>query len=1001
MCLLHSYTSIDKLSTDITDSILEASAKSTPRGCRKNYKPFWNDDIDEAVDMREAARQLVEEDDRDANKINFNKACAQVVKTVNKAKRNTWAITTGSLNLAQGGAKAWSLLDNLSGDNRRQNPKPMLVDNETIIDDQKKAEKINKHFASINKSSKLSEEDKLKLQDLKAKEKAPSAPISTFEEDFTMSELKRALRKLKNHKSPGPDRIHNEMLKNLGPTGRQAILCLINMSWRTGDIPKVWRNAILSPILKKGKPQDDLNSYRPISITSCLGKLSERMVNGRLYWWLETSGQLSKFQAGFRGGCRTEDQLFRLTQRIIDGFQEKKHTTAIFVDLKQAYDKVWRKGLLLKMQNAGIHGKLYRWLKFFLTDRTIQTKVNDGISSKEVLEEGLPQGSPLSCTLFLLFINDLPDLISLEKALYADDLVLWHTSKHPNVSRRRINEELAILGRYCDEWKLKINYSKTVYSVFTLSSKVAKQKQNISVQGHQLEKDEHPVYLGVKLDTRLTLKEQMKEIKKKANNRLKLLKRLASTSWGADKETLRQLYLGYVRSTMDYTLALQSISSKTTRSALDKTQNHALRFISGALRSTPTAACEIHTNIEPMHLRREAAVVETYERYRRQERDHPNRKLVESQRPAQRIQKKSILTVADELKEKYRLPENRQPLSLFDQEHPPNIKTTTPIIKTSLIEDINKKNSDVVSLMYAAQRTIDSYPDEWIHIYTDGSAFKGTMNAGYGARVQFPDQTREELFESCGAHSSNYEAEAKAIDASLHHISNIFQQKVKQSNNIVIFSDAKSVLEALRNEDLKDMTIRKLTRTISNFIAAHTVDITLQWIPGHTNIPGNEHADKLAKQGARCPQQNNTASMNTAKQIINQNKKEDWRNEWANNATGRSIFNYMTTPNPKDPINSLKREEQVTIFRLRSQHAPLNSHLKRIGVVTDSRCPLCPCPDETVAHFLFNCPTLNALRKEFLPPIPNITNTLYENPEQLRNTHRYFVMANSRRTQAQ
>ena len=60
------------------------------------------------------------------------------------------------------------------------------------------------------------------------------------------------------------------------------------------------------------------------------------------------------------------------------------------------------------------------------------------------------------------------------------------------------------------------------------------------------------------------------------------------------------------------------------------------------------------------------------------------------------------------------------------------------------------------------------------------------MNAGYGARVQFPDQTREELFESCGAHSSNYEAEAKAIEASLHHVSNIFKQKVKQSNNIVI-----------------------------------------------------------------------------------------------------------------------------------------------------------------------------------------------------------------------
>ena len=945
---------------------------------------------------RETARKVLEDQNNDANKINFNKACAQVRKTINSAKRNTWAVKTGNLNLAQGGAKAWSLLNNLNGENRRQNPKPMNVENETIIEDQKKAEKFNKHFAAINKSTKLTEEDKSKLQDLKSKERAPSASISTFEEDFTMSELKRQLRKLKKHKSPGPDGIHNEMLKLLGPIGRQALLCLINMTWRSGDIPKVWRNAILSPILKKGKPQDDLNSYRPISITSCLGKLSERMVNSRLYWWLETSGQLSKFQAGFRAGCRTEDQLFRLTQRIIDGFQEKKHTTAIFVDLKQAYDKVWRKGLLLKMQNAGIHGKLYQWLKYFLIDRTIQTKVNDGISSKEILEEGLPQGSPLSCTLFLLFINDLPDL---EKALYADDLVLWHTSKHPNVSRRRINEELILLGRYCDEWKLKINYTKTVYSVFTLSSKVAKQKQTIMIQGHQLEKDENPVYLGVKLDTRLTLKDQLKDIKKKANNRLKLLKRLASTSWGADKGTLRQLYMGYVRSIMDYTLALQTISSKTTRSSLDKVQNHALRFISGALRSTPTAACEIHTNIEPMHLRREAAVIEAKERYIRQDKDHPNRKLVEKPRPAQRIQKKSILTVADDLSEKYRLPENRQPISLFDHEHPPNIQILSPTIKIDLIQNISKKNTDVVSLMNIAQRTIDSYPETWIHIYTDGSAFKGTMNAGYGARVQFPDQTREELFESCGAHSSNYEAEARAIEASLHHISNIFTEKVKPRNNIVIFSDAKSVLEALGNEDLKDMTIRKLSRNISNVITAHTIDITLQWIPGHTNIPGNEQADKLAKQGARCPQQNNTASMNTAKQIIKQNKKEDWRNEWALNVTGRSMFMHMATPNPNDHINTLSREEQVTIFRLRSQHVPLNSHLKRIGVVTDSRCPLCPCPDETVAHHLFDCPPLDDLRTEYLPPNPDTANTLYTNPKQLRNTHRYFIMAKSRRTQ--
>ena len=112
-----------------------------------------------------------------------------------------------------------------------------------------------------------------------------------------------------------------------------------------------------------------------------------------------------------------------------------------------------------------------------------------------------------------------------------------------------------------------------------------------------------------------------------------------------------------------------------------------------------------------------------------------------------------------------------------------------------------------------------------------------------------------------------------------------------------------------------------------------------------------KQADRLANQGARCLQQNNTASMDTARQIIKQNKNQDLRNESAQNDTGWFMFMHMITPNIKDHINTLSREEQVTIFWPRS-HVPLNSHFKRIGVVTESRCL---CPDETVAHHLFDC----------------------------------------------
>ena len=122
------------------------------------------------------------------------------------------------------------------------------------------------------------------------------------------------------------------------------------------------------------------------------------------------------------------------------------------------------------------------------------------------------------------------------------------------------------------------------------------------------------------------------------------------------------------------------------------------------------------------------------------------------------------------------------------------------------------------------------------------------MNAGYGSRIQYPDKTSEELYDSCGAHRSNFEAEAEAIDTSLKHISKTFSTKTKPKNNAVIFSDAKSVLQALESGKLDNTSIKNLTKSIDSFITDHDMELTLQWIPGHANIPGNERADKLAKR---------------------------------------------------------------------------------------------------------------------------------------------------------
>ena len=179
------YTSVDNICDDVTKAILDAAAKSIPRGCRKEFKPFWTQEIQEAVDLRSSARKALEENSTEENKVNYNRQCAKVKLAVNTAKRQAWAKTTGELDLSQSGNKAWSLLNNLCGENRPQNPKPMITNNETIIEDQKKAEVMNKHFASISKASSLSEQDKAKLKELREREKMPSASLQVFEENLT------------------------------------------------------------------------------------------------------------------------------------------------------------------------------------------------------------------------------------------------------------------------------------------------------------------------------------------------------------------------------------------------------------------------------------------------------------------------------------------------------------------------------------------------------------------------------------------------------------------------------------------------------------------------------------------------------------------------------------------------------------------------------------------------------------------------------------------------
>ena len=123
------------------------------------------------------------------------------------------------------------------------------------------------------------------------------------------------------------------------------------------------------PILKRGKDKSKAESYRPISLTSCVGKLMERLINTRLMWHLEEKKHITPEHAAFRQDRSTEDQITYIAQAIEDAFQDKKHTLAVWIDLEKAFDKVWKEGLKLKLHQCGVAGRMFKWIGQYMHNR--------------------------------------------------------------------------------------------------------------------------------------------------------------------------------------------------------------------------------------------------------------------------------------------------------------------------------------------------------------------------------------------------------------------------------------------------------------------------------------------------------------------------------------------------------------------------------------------------------------------------------------------------------
>ena len=384
-------------------------------------------------------------------------------------------------------------------------------------------------------------------------------------------------------KASGPDGINNKILKECSYSLSFPLAIIFQKSIDLGYFPTSWKEAMVSAIFKKNDRQDKTN-YRPISLLTCMSKVFERIVFNSLYKFLVDNKLLNSYNSGFRKNDSTINRLTALIHSLHEGLDDKKDMILILLDISKAFDKVWHPGLLFKLKQLGISQNLYNWFESYLTNRSQKVVVGGKSSPISYIQAGVPQGSILGPLLFLIFINDMAEDISLECHQYADDTTLVHKFENPDLACTYINNQLSKLSKWADQWRVTFNPSKTHFMLITNKPK-RPTLQPIFLNNIIISEVASHCNLGLHINNRLTWDDHVNSVITKASKRLNVISRYKTK---LPRLVLETLYLTMVRPVVEYGNVLYDSMSLSLGQSLEKLQRRAAIICTGAYKHTET-----------------------------------------------------------------------------------------------------------------------------------------------------------------------------------------------------------------------------------------------------------------------------------------------------------------------------------------------------------------------------------------------------------------------------
>ncbi|EGD99960.1 hypothetical protein TESG_08624 [Trichophyton tonsurans CBS 112818] len=741
-----------------------------------------------------------------------------------------------------------------------------------------------------------------------------------------------ALKATKGTTAPGDDGIPALVWKHLWQYISKVVARIFAASIELGHYPRQWKRARIVVLRKPGKPDYSVpGAYRPISLLNTLGKLLEAVMARRLTYYAETHGLLPDTQFGGRPGRTTEQALLVLANAIDRAWLKMKVVTLVAFDLKGAFNGVNKRSLDARLKTKGIPTKARHWIGSFMEDRQANISFDDFESTVAPLENaGLAQGSPLSPILFTFFNSELVDQpvdYHGGASAYIDDYFRWRAGRSAEENIKKIQEE--DIPRI-EEWAKRTGSCFAVEKtelIHITRKKSEHEKGQLVMNGSTIQPSPTAKLLGVVFDRELRWKQHVQQAVKRAtkvNVALGGLKHLRPAQ-------TRQLYQACVAPAMDYasTVWHNPLKDKTHLRMLETVQRAALIRALSAFRTVATKTLEVEAHVLPTRLRLKQRAQNVVARLYTLPSNHPVQDvLARSRRRSRHVGTGPRLPMAETMKTM-----DLERLELLETIDPnPPAPWDPPIFETITIE------SDPVKAMEEADRLRTEAAEL---IYSDASAQKDKI----GAAAVILDR------------QGNVEVSRKRDK----------RNRPKTKRTVTILSDSKSGLQTLTNQ--RNGSGQHIVRAIAKSardLKAHGVSIRLQWIPSHCNNPGNDTADRLAKEAVGTqpshPFQN---LLSREKAFIRDRVLAEWDSEWKSSSKGahlRRIDASLPGNHTRHLYGALPRGRAYLLTQLRTGHSWLASHAKAYRFREDDKCE-CGAK-ETVVHVLVDCPKLADLRRK-------------------------------------